>query len=109
MNSNDYYARQAGGALPYFAGARYLPGHGLGSLFGGLLRSAIPLTKRGAVALGRGALKTGVRIADDFLSRQSIKKAAKRRVADAGKNLSSGLLTTGVRPRKRIKRASAKK
>ena len=74
MNYNDYYARQAGGALPYFVGARYQPGHGLGSLFGGLLRSAMPVIKRGAVALGRGALKTGVRISDDVLSGQSLKR-----------------------------------
>ena len=59
--------------------------------------------------LGRGTLKTGVRIADDVLFGQSIKKAAKRRVTDAGKTLKSGLFTPGVRPRKRIKRASAKK
>ena len=68
MNYNDYYAQQAGGALPYFAGVQYQRGHGLGSLFGSLLRSAMPLIKRGAVALGKGALKTGVRIAGDVLS-----------------------------------------
>ena len=33
----------------------------------------MPLIKRGAVALGKGALKTGVRIADDVLSGQSLK------------------------------------
>ena len=109
MNYNDYYARQACGALPYFAGAQYQRGHRLGSLFGGLLRSAMPLIKRGAVALGMGALKTGVRIADDVMSGQSIKKATKRRFADAGRNLMRGLLAPGVRPRKRIKRAPAKK
>ena len=107
MNYNDYYARQAGGALPYFAGAQYQRGHGLGSLFGGLLRSAMPLIKRGAVALGKGALKTGVRIADDVMSGQRIKRATKRRVADAGRNLMRGLLAPGVRAR--IKRAPAKK
>ena len=105
MNYNDYYARQAGGALPYFAGAQYQRGHGLGSLF----RSAMPLIKRGAVALGKGALKTGVRIADDVIFGQSIKKATKRSVTDAGRNLMRGLLAPGVRPRKRIKRAPAKK
>ena len=103
MNYNDYYARQASGALPYFAG------HGLGSLFGGLLRSAMPLIKRGTVALGKGALKTGVRIADDVMSGQSIKRATKRRVADDGRNLMRGLLVPGVRPRKRIKHAPEKK
>ena len=50
-----------------------------------------------------------MRIADDVLSGQSIKKAAKRRVTDAGKNLMRGLLTPGVRPGKRIKRAPARK
>ena len=67
MNYNDYYARQSGGVLPYFVGARYQRGHGLGSLFGGLLRIAMPLIKRGAVALGSGALETGVRIADSHI------------------------------------------
>ena len=98
---NDYYARQAGGALPYFAGAQYQRGHGLGNLFGSLLRSAMPLTKRGAVALGKGALKTGVRIAGDVLSGQNIKKAAKRRVTDAGRSMLRNLEIPGVRPRKR--------
>ena len=79
MNYNEYYARKAGGALPYFAGARYQRGHGLGSLFGGLLPRAMSLIKRGAVALEKGALKTVLRIADDVLSRQSIKS-----VMDAG-------------------------
>ena len=31
INYNDYYIRQAGGALPYFVGARVQLGHGLGS------------------------------------------------------------------------------
>ena len=55
------------------------------------------------------ALKTGVRIADDVMSGQSIKKAIKRRVTDAGRNLMRGLLAPGVRALKRIKRAPTKK
>ena len=50
-----------------------------------------------------------MRIADDVMSGQSIKKATKRRVADAGRNLMRGLLAPGVRARKSIKRAPAKK
>ena len=109
MNYNEYYARQAGGALPYFAGATYQRGHGLGSLFGGLLRSTMPLIKRGAVALGRGALKTGVPIAGDVLSGQNIKTAAKRRITDTDRTILRSLVIPGVRPRKRIKRAPTKK
>ena len=59
MNYDDYYARQVGGALPYFTGARVQRGHGFGSLFSGLLRTVAPLIKRGAVALGKRALATG--------------------------------------------------
>ena len=108
MNYNDYYARQGGGALPYFAGAQYQRGHGLGSLFGGLLRNAMPRIKIGAVTLGKGALKTGVRIAGDVLSGQNIKTAAKRRITDADRSMLRGLEIPGVRPRKRIKRPPAK-
>ena len=77
--------RQAGGALHYIAGTQYQRGHGLGSLFGGLLRSAMPLIKGGAVALGKGALKTGVLIADEVLSRQRLK----RRPNEASRQASS--------------------
>ena len=69
----------------------------------------MPLIKRGAVALGKGALKTGVRIAGDVLSGQNIKTAAKRRVTDAGRSMLRNLEIPGVRPRKCIKRAPAKK
>ena len=68
----------------------------------------MPLIKQGAMALGKRALKTGVRIAGDVMSGQNIKTAAERRVTDAGKDLMSGLLTTpGVRPRTVIKRTTA--
>ena len=96
MNYDDYYAQQVGGALPYFAGARVQRGHGFGSLFAGLLRSVAPLIKRGALALGNRALKTG-----------AIRTAAKRRTNTAGRDLLQSLLTTP--PGKRVKRAAPKK
>ena len=46
----DYYTRQVGGNLPFFVGARVQRGHGLGNFFGSLIRSAMPLIKRGALA-----------------------------------------------------------
>jgi hypothetical protein len=33
----DYYIHQAGKGYPVFSGRRYQRGHGLGSIFGGLL------------------------------------------------------------------------
>ena len=104
MNYDDYYAQQVGGALPYFAGARVQRGHGFGSLFGGLLRSVAPLIKRGTLALGYRALKTGAQIAGDILSGENIRTAAKRRTKTAGRDLLQSLLATP--PGKRVKRAA---
>ena len=104
MNHDDYYAQQVGGALPYFAGARVQRGHGFGSLFGGLLRSVATLIKRGALALGNRALKTGAQIAGDILSGENIRTAAKRRTKTAGRDLLQSLLATP--PGKRVKRAA---
>ena len=88
----DYYVRQVGEGLPVFVGARVQRGHGLGSLFGGLIRSAMPLIKRGALALGKRALKTGLGVAGDVLSGQSIKSSAKRRLKETGKDMVSKML-----------------
>ena len=96
----------SGGALPYFAGARVQRGHGFGSLFGGLLRSVAPLIKRGALALGNRALKTGAQIAGDILSGENIRTAAKRRTKTAGRDLVQSLLATPSPPGKRVKRAA---
>ena len=104
MNYDDYYARQVGGALPYFTGARVQRGHGFGSLFSGLLRSVAPLIRRGAVALGKRALTTGVQIASDVVAGQNVKKAAKRRATTAGRDLMESLLNTPPPPGKRVKR-----
>ena len=104
MNYEDYYARQVGGALPYFTGARVQRGHGFGSLFSGLLRTVAPLIKRGAVALGKRALATGAQIAGDVVAGKNVKKAAKRRATAAGRNLMQSLLNTPPPPGKRVKR-----
>ena len=72
MNYDDYYARQVGGALPYFTGTRVQRGHGFGSLFSGLLRTVAPLIRRGAVALGKRALTTGAQIAGDVVAGKNV-------------------------------------
>jgi hypothetical protein len=46
----------------------YQRGHGLGSIFGGLFKAAMPLLKKGAKTIEREALKTGLNIArESFL------------------------------------------
>ena len=96
-----------GGALPYFTVSRVQRGHGFGSLLGGLLRTVAPLIKRGALALGIRALKTGAQIAGDVLSGENIRTAAKRRTKTAGRDLLQSRLATP--PGKRVKRAAPKK
>jgi hypothetical protein len=47
----DIYIHQAGKGYLVFAGRRYQRGHGLGSIFGGLFKAAMPLLKKGAKTL----------------------------------------------------------
>ena len=76
---HDYYIHQAGKGYPVFAGRRYQRGHGLGSIFGGLFKAAMPLLKKGAKTLGREALKTGLNIVGYVEQGRNIEKAAKSR------------------------------
>ena len=88
-----YYVNQVGSGIPVYRGSTSLQrGYGLGGLLGGLFRSALPLLKKGASAVGKEALKTGVGIAQDVLSGQNIKTAAKRRVKTAGRNMGTKVL-----------------
>ena len=69
----DYYNRQAlhrGGGLvdiPYFAGARYQRGHGIGSIFSSIFRGLRSIFPGVLKTVGKHALKTGVNIAGDVL------------------------------------------
>jgi hypothetical protein len=51
----------AGPFITRCPGGRYQRGHGLGSIFGGLFKAAMPLLKKGAKTLEREALKTGLK------------------------------------------------
>ena len=83
----EYYLRQTGKGYPVFAGRRYQRGHGLGSIIGNLFKSAVPMLKKGAKAIGKEALRTGLGIASDVMEGQNIKQAAETRVKGAGRNL----------------------
>jgi hypothetical protein len=72
-----YCIHQAGKGYPVFAGRRYQRGHGLGSIFGGLFKAAMPLLKKGAKTLEREALKMGLNIARDVVQGRNIKQASK--------------------------------
>ena len=60
---------------------------GLGSIFGGLFKAAMPLLKKGAKTLEREALKTGLDIARDVVQGRNSKQATKSRLKSTGENL----------------------
>ena len=83
----DYYLNQAGGKMPTFVGARYQRGHGIGNILKTITRFALPWIKKGAQAMGRQALKTGVDIAGDVLAGENVKATAKRHMSQGLKQL----------------------
>ena len=116
----NYYVGQVGRGHPVFTGARTQRGYGLGGILGGLFRSAMPLIKRGAKALGREALRTGVGIAQDALDGKNVKKAAKSRLLHAGRNLTNKAVRSvmgrrsqgprrGIKPGRRATSTSGRK
>ncbi len=88
-----YYLNQVGSGIPVYRGSTTLQrGYGLGGLLGGLFRSAIPLLKKGAKVVGKQALETGIDIAQDVMSGQNVKTAAKRRLKTAGRNMGAKVI-----------------
>ena len=72
----QYYvdqAKQKGGNLPAFHGARFQRGYGLGSIFKGLFRWAMPHLQQGAK----------VNVAQDVLDGDNIKTAVHKRTKQA--------------------------
>ena len=90
---HDYYLHQAGRGYPVYVGTRYQKGHELGSVFGCLRISAVPLLKREAKTLGREALKAGLNLALDVMEGQNVTQAAKSRLKSTGQNYSRKLWT----------------
>ena len=82
----QYYvnqAKQKGGSLPAFHGARFQHGYGLGSIFRGLFRWAMPHLQQGAKVIGKKALQTGVNVVQDVLDGDNIKTAVHKSTKQA--------------------------
>ena len=65
-----------------------------------MFKSALPILKKGAVSLGKTALKTGLNIARDGLAGEDIKESAKQNLRLAGSNV-LGDVIGGLLSRKR--------
>lgn len=91
----SYYYNQhgAGNALSggigrIYVGAPYQRGSGIGSFLGGVFRFVLPMLKRGAKAVGKEFLQTGMNIASDVGElRKPFKEAFKTRVRQSTENL----------------------
>ena len=116
----EYYLNQVGqgksSALPVYSGLPVQRGRGLGNIFGALARSAAPLLKRGAIALGKQLFKTGGRVVSDLVSgnnlKSSLKRRAKESVQDLGASILQETLNNNIKKRKKTsgkKKKSVKK
>lgn len=72
-----------------FIGAPHQRGHGgIGSFLAGLFRKVLPLLSRGAKAVGKEALRTGLNIVNDVTTQNTpIKESFRNRVKESSENL----------------------
>lgn len=108
--------------IPVFRGTRFQKGYGIGSLLSGLFRSALPVIKKGAMSLGKSALKTGLNIAKDTIEGKSLKNSISNNLRQTGHEIIGNIATNTLhnskqrrnirskpRARKRISNESFKK
>lgn len=96
---SDYYSRQVGGDLPFYAGARIQKGHGIGGVFSRLFKGAQPMITQALKVAGKELIKTGANIAKDALQGNDIKQSAKANFKRGGINLLSKLGNAFDRPK----------
>lgn len=80
--------RGYGGISHVYIGTPNQRGHGIGSFLGGLFRRALPFIRVGAKAIGKEALRAGVKVAGDVLKRDiPIRDAIGMRARESSGNL----------------------
>jgi hypothetical protein len=108
----NYYVNQAqqkGGNLAAFHGARNQRGYGIGSIFRGLYRWAIPHLYSGIKAVGQRALKEGVGVAQDVLNGEKLGDSVVKRGKKAIGSLTSQNASQKGAGRKATKRKAKAK
>ena len=81
------YVQSGKGSFPVFRGSRMQRGYGIGSVLSGMLRAAVPFLRRGAQALGKQALRTGLDVGRDVLSGRKLKDSARQRTLQTVRNV----------------------
>lgn len=74
-------------SIPIYSGSVYQRGHGLGNILSGFMKVAMPIVKKGAISLGKTALKTGLNIAKDSASGTNFRSAISNNMKAAGHEL----------------------
>jgi len=104
----DYYARQSGGEMPVFVGARFQRGHGLGSILSGLFRRVLPFFRNNAKNFATNLLQTGAEVVGDvFDNNKKISESLKERLPQGIKRTVQNLefqSGSGLGRRKKCKR-----
>ena len=100
-----YYLNQVGrgNSLPVYSGLPVQRGHGFGNILGALARSAAPLLKRGAIAVGKQLLKTGGRVISDIAAGNKLKTSLKRRAKESVQDLGKSILQETLNNKKKEK------
>ena len=93
MKYQDYMDYQVGGEIyskigRVYEGAPHQRGSGIGSFLGGVFQYVLPLLKRGATAVSKEALSSGMNIMSDDTDRNtSLNEAFNSRIRESGQNM----------------------
>jgi len=79
------------GGLPVFIGGKTQRGHGIGSIFSTLARSAIPMLKSIGRKIAPSMINSGANFLSDVVSGASPKEAFKQRLKEGGGNIIQSL------------------
>lgn len=80
-------ARQTGHGMDGFQGIPYQRGYGLGSFFGHLFRTILPVAKRIGKTVGKEALAMGANVASDLVQGRNARESLEEHGRQAAANL----------------------
>lgn len=84
---HEFANQQRGSGMNVFRGKTIMGGSGIGSLFKGLFKTALPLIKKIGLGAGKHLMDTGSSILNDVVAGRNFKESAKDRFKTAGKDL----------------------
>lgn len=84
----QYGGGRASGIEHVYIGTPNQRGHGIGSFLGGLFRRVLPLLSKGAKAIGKEVVRSGMHVARDVIQRDMpFKESFNTRMKDSTENL----------------------